>query len=203
VDAVLLEMGDEDSFEVELETFTFPFQGEAWNSVWVNSNGNLTFGRSDPFGFDESLDAFLEGPPRIAPLWDDLSPDQGGAITLERTPDSLTIRFLDVPEYLEPFGNTFAVTLRASGEIVFAYGETGGNDGLVGITSGSGADDPGAADLSETGSLSAAGTTYELFGEGELDLDGRTLVFRAPGSQRSMPGSRSALTGDSPTLKGR
>jgi hypothetical protein len=180
VDDVLLEMGDDDSMEIELETFTFPFQGEEWTSFWLNSNGNLTFGQLDPFGFDESLDAFLEGPPRIAPLWDDLSPDQGGTITLERTADSLTIRFLDVPEYFEPFGNTFAVTLRASGEIVLQYEETAGNDGLVGITGGNGADDPGATDLSETDDLSAAGTTYELFGVGELDLDSRTLVFRAP-----------------------
>jgi hypothetical protein len=72
------------------------------------------------------------------------------------------------------------VTLRASGEIVLQYEETAGNDGLVGITGGNGADDPGATDLSETDDLSAAGTTYELFGVGELDLDSRTLVFRAP-----------------------
>jgi hypothetical protein len=180
VDAVLLDLGDDDSVEVPFLSFQFPYQGAAWDTVWLNSNGNLTFGQADPLSFEETVAWLLDGPPRICPLWDDLSPDQGGTVSLERTPDSLTIRFEDVPEFFSPFGNTFSVTLRADGGIVFSYEGTGGNDGIVGVSAGEGAADPGPTDLSEAESLTALGTTYERFGPGDLDLDGQTLIFQAP-----------------------
>jgi hypothetical protein len=173
----LLPLGEDDSVEVPLGEFTFPFQGEEWASVWVNANGNLTFGRGDP-DFTETVEDFLSGPPRIAPLWNDLSPIQGGLVTLERTPDSLTVHVFEVPEYAHTVGNTFAVTLRSDGTVIFEYGDLNIADGLVGLTGGGGVTDPGEMDLSKADSLPAVGTSYEHFGPDELDLEGRTLVFQ-------------------------
>ena len=70
----ILPLADDGSIEIPFATFQFPFQGRLWSSVWVNGNGNLTFGAGDP-DFSESVAELLAGPPRIAPLWDDLSPN--------------------------------------------------------------------------------------------------------------------------------
>lgn len=173
----LLPLGDDDTIEVTIPDFAFPFQGSLWTSVWVNSNGNLTFGMGDT-DYSESISEFLSGPPRIAPLWDDLSPNQGGQVSAEWDATSFTVHFENVPEFYSPVGNTFSVTLHASGEITVEYGATNGSDGLVGITEGNGAADPGEIDLSTSGTWPGTGTTYELFSVGGyVDLDYLTLMF--------------------------
>jgi hypothetical protein len=48
----------------------------------------------------------------------------------------------------------------------------------VGITPGGGAANPGQTDLSAAGSLSANGTTYQLFGNGQFDLEFMILLFQ-------------------------
>lgn len=177
IDGFLLDLGDDDSEEVALN-FTFPFQGSNWNSVWVNSNGNLTFGGGDT-DFSESVSEFLNELPRIAPLWDDLSPNQGGLVLVEQDATSATISFVGVPEFFATTGNTFAVTLNASGDVSVTYGSVAASDGLVGITEGGGAADPGETDLSAAGVLPVNGTTYELFSFSDpFDLDGATLDFQ-------------------------
>ncbi|HEX6988838.1 MAG TPA: LysM peptidoglycan-binding domain-containing protein [Bacillota bacterium] len=70
-----LDLGDDDSVFVPFpEGLDFRFFGEpAGDGVFVNANGNLTFGAGD-FTFIPTTDAFLDGPPRIAGLWSDLLP---------------------------------------------------------------------------------------------------------------------------------
>ena len=174
--ADVLPLGDDTSIEVDLP-FSFNFCGTDYTSVFVNSNGNLTFGESSP-SFAEDVQDFLDGPPRIAALWDDLSPNNGGVVLLTRTTSSLTITFREVPEFIARGGNSFAITLQADGRVEIDYGPTNGSDALVGITPGRGASDPGPTDLSSELEHPANGTTYELFTliDG-VDLDGTTLVF--------------------------
>jgi hypothetical protein len=175
-DELVLDLGDDDSEEVLLG-FTFPYQGADWTSVWVNSNGNLTFGAGDT-DFSESVADFLSGEPRIALLWDDLSPNQGGQVYVDYATDSLTVTFDAVPEFAAGNSNNFAVTLRADGSITVAYGNIDATDGLVGVTEGGGAADPGASDLSSSATWPVAGTTYELFGGGNPnDTTGIMLDF--------------------------
>jgi hypothetical protein len=171
----VLSLGDDDYEEVALP-FAFPFQGTSYTSIFVNSNGSLTFGSGDT-DYSESVSEFLNDQPRIAPLWDDLNPSSAGSITVSQTASSWTVSFEGVPEFFSTIGNTFAVTLTAGGDIEIAYGATAGNDGLVGITPGGGAADPGETDLSAAGALPATGTTYELFLSGEFDLDNLLLMF--------------------------
>jgi hypothetical protein len=177
IEGTVIALGDDDSEEVALD-FTFPFQGGNWNSVWVNSNGNLTFGSGDT-DFTESVSEFLNDQPRIAPLWDDLSPNQGGLVLFEQDATSATISFVGVPEFFASTGNTFAVTLNASGDVSITYGSVAASDGIVGVTEGGGAADPGATDLSAGGPFPVTGTTYEQFTFGSpFDLDGETLDFQ-------------------------
>lgn len=175
-DGILLNLGDDTSQEVTLP-FSFPFQGSSYNSVFVNSNGNLTFGGGDT-DFSESEFEFLNELPRIAPLWDDLSPNQGGLVTVQQDASSWTLTFDGVPEFFASTTNTFSVTLDASGDISFSYDGVASVDSVVGITEGGGAA-AGETDLSAAGSLSNSGTTYEVFTFSDnFDLDGTTLDFQ-------------------------
>jgi hypothetical protein len=175
--AVVLDLGDDDTAEVPLG-FSFPYQGAGYTSVFVNSNGNLTFGAGDSW-FIESVPDLLTGPPRIAPLWDDLSPNQGGFVYAVVGLESTTIIFDGVPEFLAGTTNTFSVTLSDDGSVSIDYGAVAAQDGLVGVTEGGGAADPGETDLSGGGPFSATGTTYELFtgGGDPCDMGGATVPF--------------------------
>jgi hypothetical protein len=160
----ILDTGDDTSTEVALAR-PFRFQGTNWNSVWVNSNGNLTFGAGDA-DFGESVGEFLAGPPRIAPLWDDLDASPGqGLVIAERGFDQTTIHFVSVPQFFDLAGNYFSVQLGPFGKVEMEYGPTARGDALVGITGGGGVADPGETDLSEgcRSIFSARRTTYELF----------------------------------------
>ena len=179
VDGTVLPLGDDSSVEVAL-SFDFPFQGNNWSSVFVNANGNLTFGTGDA-NWTESAAAFLGGPPRIAPLWDDLSPNAGGMVVFKGDAVSATITFLDVPEFPNLGANSFAVTLSDTGEVTMGYGAVSAIDGLTGVTEGGGAVDLGETDLSAGGPLSATGTTYQMFDFLDpFDLGFLGLLFGIP-----------------------
>ncbi|MGH9869784.1 MAG: hypothetical protein ACREAA_16685 [Candidatus Polarisedimenticolia bacterium] len=171
----LVTLGDDDFEQVTLP-FSFPFQGTSYTSVFVNSNGNLTFGSGDT-DLSESVAEFLNDQPRIAALWDDLNPGAAGTVIASQTAGTWTVEFQGVPEFLSTVGNTFSVTLTSTGGIELTYGDTANNDGLVGITPGGGAANPGQTDLSAAGTLPATGTTYQLFGNAQFDLDFLTLMF--------------------------
>jgi hypothetical protein len=156
----LLPAGDDTSTEVPIPFF-FPYQGAAQTNVFVNSNGNLTFGAGSA-DFSESLTEFLSGPPRIAPLWDDLDA-RGGLVIAERTPIALTLHYVSVPEFLSTSPNYFSTTLLVGGFLVLDWGPTARSDALVGLTGGGGAPDPGEADLSGTLLLRTNRTIYDIF----------------------------------------
>jgi hypothetical protein len=177
VNGQLIPLGDDGSFDLPLG-FSFPFQGAEWTNVFVNGNGNLTFGAPSA-DFSESIGEFLAGPPRIAPLWDDLSP-QAGVVVATHEPGAVTIHYLSVPEFFSDRANNFSVRLDAGGEITLSYSGILAPDSLVGITQGAGVANPGATDLSRTVVLSKAGTTYELFPAigPPFDMPFRKLFFR-------------------------
>ena len=68
-----LNLLDDDSASVPLG-FAFPFLGTTYTSVFVNSNGTLTFGGPNT-DFVEDATVFTNAlQPTIAPFWDDLNP---------------------------------------------------------------------------------------------------------------------------------
>jgi hypothetical protein len=173
------------SVEIGLSTFEFPFQGTNWSSVFVNDNGNLTFGARSA-DFSETVAELLSGPPRIAPLWDDLNV-LGGLVIAEEKDRALHIHFVSVPEFEVTGTNYFTVKLDRRGDITFDYGATNRSDALVGISQGGGTADPGPTDLSETRRLWTTGTIYEQFVPpasfatyGGIDLSFQEVVFKNP-----------------------
>jgi hypothetical protein len=173
IDGIQLDLGD-DAFQEVALGFSFPFNGSSYTSVFVNSNGNLTFGSGDT-DFSETEGEFLADQPRIAPLWDDLSPNSGGTVTVAASAGSATVSYVDVPEFLATGANTFSVTLSSDGSYSIDYGSVTAGDGIAGTSPGGGAAF-GAVDLSAGGPFPAAGSTYEVFLAG-FDLAFDSILF--------------------------
>lgn len=165
--------------------FDFMYQGQVWDEVYINSNGNLTFGVGDGNWID-STDDFLYGPPRIAVLWDDWVDDDEAEVRVEYKKQAILITYDNVQHYWDDGRATFAVGLMSNGMIVFMYGDCEHGEGslfsdsIVGISDGAGAMDPGEIDFSEASYLSMTGTSYEDFdqdGFDDFDLENHMLVF--------------------------
>lgn len=176
-DRLTINLGDDTAQEVGIP-FSFPYQGQNWSSVFVNANGNLTFGIGST-DYTESANELLSGPPRIAALWDDLSPQDGGEVFVEANTTSWTVNYVNVPQFLTDDSNSFSITLSADGGVTLTYGDMAALDGIAGVTEGGGAANPGETDLSAGAALSAQGTTYEVFtgAADPLDLGSATLPF--------------------------
>ena len=178
-----LGLGDDDFEEVDFPVgFTFPFCNGTYTSVFVGSNGFVTFGVGSE-DFSESVSDFLAQPPRIAPLWVDLSPNNGGQVTTELIAGNFVVTWDSVPEFGAVTTNTFALTLRPNGSFNFSYGAVSAVDALVGASPGLGdfTVDPGEIDLSfEAQPISGAPgeAAYELF-VGDYDLAELSLEWDA------------------------
>jgi hypothetical protein len=164
-DGLPLPLGDDSSINLGGFGFSIPFAGTDYTDIFVNSNGNITFG-APSFDFSESISEFESGPPRAAPLWDDLSPNNGGLVLASTDfATELTITFVDVPEFFSTGANNFSVTLYSSGQVDFDYGSVTATDGLIGATPGNGAASM-PVDLSAVGGGDVVDSLVELFGFG-------------------------------------
>jgi hypothetical protein len=175
-DQISVPLDDDSAQQIGL-SFSFPYQGQNWSSVFVNANGNLTFGAGNT-DFSESVAELLSGPPRIAALWDDLSP-QEGEVFVEADDTSWTVSYVNVPQFLAGDSNSFSITLYPDGGVAITYGAVAALDAIAGVTQGGGAANPGETDLSAGAALPVAGTTYESFtgATDAVDLDGSTVSF--------------------------
>ena len=142
-----LPVGEFGDGSTELFTpFPIDFCGERYNSLFVNGNGNITFG--EPSGqFAESAGALLAGPPRIAGLWRDLNASEGGIVTFDTDESSFfEVIWENVPEAGAGNSNTFSITLRAKNNgtespetgnrFVVDYGDIDAELGLAGWSCG-------------------------------------------------------------------
>jgi hypothetical protein len=92
-------LGDDDSHEVPLP-FAFPFFGKTHASVFINSDGNLTFEAGDNSSTDRSLGRMVAGVPRVAPLFWDLDPSKTPkGVTVSSAPTQVVVSWVGVPEY--------------------------------------------------------------------------------------------------------
>ncbi|MCZ6877105.1 MAG: matrixin family metalloprotease [Acidobacteria bacterium] len=172
--------------------FSFPFFGSVYTEVVVNSDGNLTFGAGDSASTPRDESRFLSGPPRIAPLFTDLNPEEAGEVTALVETGRITFTWESVPEFSAAGGrpgNQFSVSLFATGDILFTYqtfdvtpdaSPPDDIQAIVGISPGVlGIGSP--VDLSSQGSVIpiAAGPLYQVFNGNEFDLTGQAILFQA------------------------
>ena len=139
--AAQIVLGDDDFEEIVLlDGATVGYFGQSYTSVFVGSNGYLTFGSGD-WGYFESLEAHFDFPPRISALFDDLNPTAGGSVFFEQAADRIAVTFQDVPEYSVGGANSFQVELFFSGTIRITYLGLSTLDGLAGLSAGQGLPD--------------------------------------------------------------
>lgn len=164
--------GDDDTHEVALP-FAFPFYGGAFDRVFVNSDGNLTFGEGDAASSARRIGRLVGGPPRIAPLLTDLDPSAGGVISTQALGDHFVVTWRELPNFESTIKNTFEAVLYADGRIDFVYGsELNGNfdEGVTGIAPGQGQGGVLAVDFRHASGETSGGALAESFrSENEID----------------------------------
>jgi hypothetical protein len=135
-------LADDDSRHVTLP-FAFPFFGRTHSAAFVNSDGNLTFVTRDSASTERSVSRLATGAPRIAPLFADLDPSVGGAVTTAGDASAYTVTWCGVPEWREPGAAGEAriasvqVTLFPDGTIdVQVSARTTIRDAVIGVSPG-------------------------------------------------------------------
>jgi len=168
-----LRLTDDSSVGVALP-FPFLFRGTPYVAVFVNSDGNLTFGRGDNASTSRSLGRFMAGPPRIAPLFADLDPGKAGASVTTRTEgDSFRVTWTNVPQFGKADKNTFQVTLFKSGRIAFAWATgltTLLEEGVVGIAPGNNKGGFTPVNMSAVAAVSSGAIAESFRLDNQLDL---------------------------------
>jgi uncharacterized protein (TIGR03437 family) len=172
-------LGDDDSRQLTLP-FAFPFYGTNYSTVYLNSDGNLTFRAPESASTLRSTGRMTGGPPRIAPLFDDLDPSLvAGGVRYLAEPTRAVFSWVGVPEYSSvgiAAVQTFQVRLYPDGRIEFAYSGANPSTGVVGIAPG--AQQGGVTLVSFLdNSGDYAGAVVEHFGN-TLDIDIITLAQR-------------------------
>ncbi|USN51992.1 MAG: DUF4215 domain-containing protein [Myxococcales bacterium] len=183
-----LVVGDDYPFSKPLPGFLFRLQGgSAYQNVFINPNGNVTFNDGDP-DYTPSLPEFLNGNPRLGTLWADLSPQNGGGVYFNTIGNRVIITWLNAPEYPNIGSNTFQLQFNGFGHVLFSYQGVTLSAALIGITPGNGANDPGETDFSvqipsfpSSYSTGTSPTIYENFlGNGsteDFDLANQSTYF--------------------------
>ena len=130
-----LSLGDTDTATVALAGGAqVLLYGTAYNVLYINANGNITFNHADGDTSESYLDHFDS--PRVSLLFDDLNPALRGQVRWQQFADRVVVTWDDVTEDEEYNGNTFQVELYFDGRIQMAWGAIAAHDGLVGLSQG-------------------------------------------------------------------
>lgn len=130
-----LTLGDDDSVAQTI-AFPFEFYGRRFTSLFVNSDGNLTFEEGDSASTERGLDRLASGAPRIAPFFADLDPSAGGGVFLDSAPDAMTITWCAVPGFGVAQTMTVQAALFSNGAIEFRFASPDLQDGIVALSPG-------------------------------------------------------------------
>ncbi|MCX6835889.1 MAG: trypsin-like peptidase domain-containing protein, partial [candidate division Zixibacteria bacterium] len=128
----------DDSYErVSVSPASVSLYGRLYSSVYVGSNGFVTFsyGNSD---FSETIDEHFASPLRISVFWDDLDPSAGGQISYRQFSDRFIVTWENIPE--RSGSNRVSAQLRLffDGMVDITYRLVEPMDGIVGLSEGAG-----------------------------------------------------------------
>ena len=134
--ATPLSLSDDGSATINLIGETVELYGQAYNTFYVNANGNITFDRSDR-DTDESLDDHFMTP-RISALFDNLNPSSQGTVSWEQLSDRAVVTWEVIPEYNTDSDNSFQIEMFFDGKIQISWLNVDASDGLAGLSAGGG-----------------------------------------------------------------
>jgi hypothetical protein len=140
-------IGDDVTRSYDL-AFEFPFFGERYRRLFLNSDGNITFVRGDAASTERSLERFLTGPPRAALFFADLDPTEVGDVLVANLPDRFVATWDGVPEWGEDAPNTFQIELSPDGTLRMRYGfAVNAASGIAGLSPGGSSEEVNLVDL--------------------------------------------------------
>ena len=131
-----LTLGDDASTPAQTLAFPFQFYGRRFTSLFINSDGNLTFEEADNASTARSLHRVASGPPRIAAFFADLDPSAGGRLFLDSTAEAMTITWCAVPGFGLAETVSVQTVLFPTGAIEFRYGPADLEDAVVALSPG-------------------------------------------------------------------
>jgi uncharacterized protein (TIGR03437 family) len=165
---------DDDDYRALDLPFPFPFFGATYNRVYVNSDGNLTFTAPEYASTTRSLGRMTSGPPRIAPLFDDLNPaETAGGVRVLANSQRVVVSWVAVPEWQATgigAAQTFQVRLYPDGRIEFAYAGVAPSSAVAGIAPGNLKGSTSLVDFRNDPSASYSAAVAERFGN-TLEVD--------------------------------
>ncbi len=168
-----LGLGDDDSVSRDLP-FAFPFFGQIYNQIFVNSDGNLTFVQGDAASTVRDPARAVSGPPRICGFFADLDPSiEQSAVRMYSAADRVVFSWIHVPEWTsDGLGRRqdFQITLFADGRIAFAYNGITVETGIIGIAPAVRLELSVAVDFSEPPLTTYDAAVVEIFVPANLDL---------------------------------
>ncbi|HBC45909.1 MAG TPA: hypothetical protein DCZ43_02575, partial [candidate division Zixibacteria bacterium] len=122
--------------------FSFPFYGNSYSTLYVSANGILTFGSGTSSYSNQAIPNATDPNNFIAPLWDDLSPQNGGTVKYysDVANNRFIVSYVNTPFYTSSGGTgsvNFEAILYSDGQIQYVYASIdGGTRGLNSLTIG-------------------------------------------------------------------
>jgi len=167
----VLALTDDLSIQVNLTGGeTVSIYGTSYSSFYVGSNGYVTFGVGDS-DYNETLAEHFETP-RVSGLYDDLNPASQGTVSWKQLADRAVVTWEGVPEYNQTNNNDFQIELFFNGVIAINVLDVAANDGIVGLSAGSGLS-PDFFETDHSGTLSCGGAACfdSILSPGEDRID--------------------------------
>ncbi|MBP9002323.1 MAG: trypsin-like peptidase domain-containing protein [Candidatus Hydrogenedentes bacterium] len=194
-------LGDDAYTSTPIGGAGFSFNGILYNSLFISSNGYVTFTQGDTASQPDPDTHFQL--PRIAILMTDLNPAAGGSVSTRQLADRLVITWLNVPLKTPPAGlegtnaNTFQLELFTSNVIRMTWLHITATSAVVGLSPGGGVPAGFIPDTFEQLPDSAAffatarPHSADRNGDGVLDLSEtlRVIQFYNTGSYSCLPGT--------------
>jgi hypothetical protein len=154
----IISLGNDSYYGVSLGSSVVNFFGKSYDTVYVGSNGYITFESGESASTVSLANHFRA--PRISALFSNLDPSAGGTVYVQKLADRVVVTYRNVPQYGLANANSFQVEIRYNGVIRLTYLDISAGSRIVGISEGNGV--PGdfvETDLSSYGACDFVGDT--------------------------------------------
>jgi hypothetical protein len=169
--------GDNGYRDIILQGAPFPFFGVSYDTIYVGTNGYITFTQGDTTARISPTTLAIELP-RIAPLWADLEVVDSGDIYYNRVDGRHVITWDGAGQPSYSGVSTFQALLFDDGRIAFVYRKVKAQAALVGISPGGSAVEPRPVDFSSPPPEKVSGPFFEVFGKQKrIDLPALLQAF--------------------------
>lgn len=156
--------------------FNFCLYGQTWNELYINNNGNVSFGSS--YSTFSSNPFPTSGFTMVAPFWGDVDTRSGGVVYYKITPTAMYVNWEDVGYYSQHNDkvNTFQLIITDGNDpiigvgnnVAFCYQDmqwttgdaSSGSGGFGGVPATVGCNNGNGTDFVQFGRFDSPGTQY-------------------------------------------